>query len=67
MFFNEKQVEALKTGDYFCAECGELMEFEDEFEDVLVCSHCGHSVDLDDYGREGDEEYDNLYPTEDEL
>ena len=32
------------------------MEFEDEWEDTLVCPHCGHSIDLDDYGREGNEE-----------
>ena len=43
------------------------MEFEDEGEDILVCPHCGHSVELDDYGREGDEEYENLYPTLEEV
>ena len=28
---------------------------------------CGHSIDLDDYGREGNEEYENLYPTREEV
>ena len=26
-----------------------------------------HSIDLDDYGREGNEEYENLYPTREEV
>ena len=34
---------------------------------TLVCPHCGHSIDLDDYGREGNEEYENLYPTREEV
>lgn len=38
------------------------MEFEDEWEDTLVCPACGHSVDLEHYGMENDEEYDALYP-----
>lgn len=42
------------------------MEFEDEWEDTLVCLHCGHSVDLDEYGCE-EEEYENLYPTREEV
>lgn len=25
------------------------------------------SIDLDDYGREGNEEYENLYPTREEV
>lgn len=41
------------------------MEFEDEWEDTLVCPACGHSVDLEHYGMENDEEYDALYPTRD--
>ena len=41
---------------------GGLMEFEDEWEDTLVCPACGHSVDLEHYGMENDEEYDALYP-----
>jgi hypothetical protein len=36
------------------------MEFEDEWEDTLVCPACGHSVDLEHYGMENDEEYDAL-------
>lgn len=26
-----------------------------------------NSIDLDDYGREGNEEYENLYPTREEV
>ena len=53
--FNEKQRKAMTDGEYICSECGGLMEFEDEWEDTLVCPHCGHSVDLEEYGCEGDE------------
>lgn len=65
--FNEKQIEAMFSREYICHECGELMEFEDEWEDTLVCPYCGHSIDLDEYGCEDDEEYENLYPTKKEL
>ncbi len=65
--FNEEQIKAMLSREYICHECGGLMEFEDEWEDILVCPRCGHSVDLDDYGCEGDEEYENLYPTKEEL
>ena len=43
------------------------MEFEDEWEDTLVCPHCGHSIGLEEYGCEGDEKYENLYPTREEV
>ena len=66
-FFNDAQRDGLLTGRYICSECGGLMEFEDEWEDTLVCPACGHSVDLEHYGMENDEEYDaltdGLYPT----
>lgn len=65
--FNKKQIKAMESGIYTCSECGKQMEFEDEWEDTLVCAHCGHSVNLDDYGSEGDEKYENLYPTRDEV
>lgn len=45
-FFNDAQKDALLTGRYICSECGALMQFEDEWEDILVCLECGHSVDL---------------------
>lgn len=45
--FNEKQIKAMTSGRYICSECGSVMEFEDEWEDTLVCPHCGHSIDLD--------------------
>lgn len=66
-FFNKKQIKAMLSREYFCNECGNLMEFEDEGEDVLLCPHCGHSVELDEYGRENEEEYENLYPTREEV
>lgn len=66
-FFNDKLVKAMFSREYICHECEKLMEFEDEGEDILVCPHCGHSVELDDYGREGDEDYENLYPTLEEV
>ena len=53
--FNEEQLKAMFSREYICHECGHLMEFEDEWED------------LDDYGREGNEEYENLYPTREEV
>lgn len=59
-FFNDAQRDGLLTGRYICSECGGLMEFEDEWEDTLVCPACGHSVDLEHYGMENDEEYDVL-------
>lgn len=65
--FNEKQIKAMFSREYICHECGNGMEFEDECADTLVCTHCGHSVDLDDYGRENGEEYENLYPTREEI
>ena len=54
-FFNDAQKDALLTGRHICSECGALMQFEDEWEDILVCLECGHSVDLDHYGMENDE------------
>ena len=54
--FNEKQIEAMRSGKYICSKCGRVMEFEDELEDTLVCS-CGHNIGLDEYGCEGDEKY----------
>lgn len=65
-FLNDVQKEALLTGRYICNECGAIMEFEDEHEDILVCLNCGNSVDLDRYGM-SDEEYDALYPTKEEV
>lgn len=51
-FFNDAQRDGLLTGRYICSECGGLMEFEDEWEDTLVCPACGHSVDLEHYGND---------------
>ena len=38
-----------------------------QIEDILVCPACGHSVDLDNYGCEDEENYENLYPTREEI
>lgn len=65
--FHEGPILALFSGDYICRGCGPFVGFEDEWGDTLVCPHCGHSIDLDDYGREGNEEYENLYPTREEV
>ena len=50
--FNEKQIKAMTSGRYICSECGSVMEFEDEWEDTLVCPHCGRSIDLDERSEE---------------
>lgn len=44
--------------EYVCYECGAIMEKADEC--VLVCSKCGHSVNIDDYMTE-EEDYEQLY------
>ena len=64
--FNEKQIEGLLTGNYYCKECGTLMVFEDEWRETLVCPECSYETDLDRYGFE-DEEYDLLYPLKEEY
>lgn len=66
-FFNDAQKDALLTGRYICSKCGARMQFEDEWEDILVCLECGHSVELERYGMEDDEEYEALYPTREEV
>ena len=67
-FFNKKLVEGLTTGRYYCPKCGSLMEFEDEeWQDTLVCPNCGEDIDLDEYGFDSEEEYENLYPTREEV
>lgn len=65
-FFNEKQLNAMKTGVYICENCGSQMEFEDKWEDTLVCPNCGNSTDVEHYGFT-DEEYDALYPSYEEV
>ena len=65
--FNEKQVEAMFSHNYICPKCGGKMEFEDEYEDILICTKCNHDMELDRYGFESDEEYDALYPRKEDL
>lgn len=67
MFFNEKRRKALETGIYICPKCNHVMEFENEWEDTLVCPHCGHDLDVEKYGFDSDEEYENLYPTKEDI
>ena len=66
-FFNEKRIKTMSSGNYICSQCGANMEFEDEWEDTLVCPKCGHDIDVDRYGCERDEEYEALYPTKEEV
>ena len=66
-FFNDAQKDTLLTGRYICSKCGARMQFEDEWEDILVCLECGHSVELEQYGMEDDEEYEALYHTREEV
>lgn len=61
-FLSDKLIEAMFGGGYVCSKCGKEMIFENEFEDVLVCESCGHSVLLEMYGQEDEEDYDSLYP-----
>lgn len=65
-FFNDLLKKAMETGEYICDECGGPMEFENEWRDTLVCPKCGNSMDIDHYGLT-DEEYEDLYPTEEEV
>lgn len=66
-FFNNILAEALLSGRYICSKCGAQMEFEDDWEDILICPKCGHSVELEEYGFENDEDYNSLYPTKEEV
>lgn len=65
--FNKKLRKAMTDGEYICSKCRGLMKFKDEWEDTLVCNHCGHSIDLKEYGCEGDEKHENLYLTREEV
>jgi Zn ribbon nucleic-acid-binding protein len=65
-FFNGKHFLAMLTGEYPCPECGTNMFWEDDSEEVLICPSCGHEETSDHYGFT-DEEYDNLYPTKEEV
>ena len=55
------------SGEYICHECGHFMGFVIGWGVTLVCPHCGHSIDLDDYGREGNVEFESLYPAGGEV
>lgn len=65
MYFKGDAFEkAFITRNYICPECGKTMVFEDEYESILVCEHCGHSMDIDEYGVDPDSLY---YPTREEV
>ena len=66
-FFTEKRLRAMFGGGYICDECGATMEWENENEDSLVCLKCGFSIDPDRYGFDSDEEYEAMFPTEDDF
>lgn len=66
-FFTDKLVEAMFGGGYTCSKCGKKMVFETENEDILICNSCGHSVTLEMYGQEDEEDYDSLYPTKEDI
>lgn len=66
--FNDKQILAMVTQSWICPNCGANMEFEDANEDILVCPRCFHSMDLDMYGFDSEEEYrSTVYPTLEEV
>ena len=65
--FNDKRIEAMNSGEYFCRECGALMGFEDEWEENLICNNCNHEEELDRYGFNSEEEYEAMYPTLEEV
>lgn len=65
--FNKKLINAMFGAGYTCTKCGNEMVFETENEDILVCNMCGHSVMLEMYGLEDEEDYDSLYPTKEEI
>lgn len=44
--FNEEQIKAMFSREYICHECGHLMEFEDEWEDTLVCVPTAATVQI---------------------
>lgn len=52
-----------KSKKYVCSECGGLMKKADDT--VLVCTKCGYSVDIEDYGCEND--YIDYYSPQDEI
>ena len=51
---------------YFCPQCGSDMQWENEWEDSLVCIACGYSMDPEVYGL-SEEEYQDLYPTKEQV
>ncbi len=65
-FFNLDRILAMFTNQYHCSKCGALMEWEDEHEEVLICTNCGNEETSDHYGFT-DEEYESLYPTREEV
>ena len=66
-FWNEEQRRALLTGNYYCPECGARMEWEDDWEETLICPECGLDIDSDHYGFDSEEEYEAMYPTLEEV
>ena len=65
-FFTDKLIAAMFGGGYTCSKCGKKMIFEDDNESILLCESCGHSVMLEMYGAEDEEDYNSLYPRKEE-
>lgn len=63
---SDKWRRGVETGVFTCEQCGGPLEFEDATESTFVCPTCGWSRDVDMYGWT-DEEYEDLFPTEDEF
>lgn len=61
---NGKRFKAFITGVYICDKCGARMKQINE--DEWYCPACGIDIDTDHYGY-SEEEYENLYPTIDEV
>ena len=55
--------------DFTCPECGGEMEFEDQYEDVLICKSCRYDMPYEKYGYHDEEVWDaiNNFPTYEEL
>lgn len=58
---NKIRGDAFETGTYFCAKCGEVLEWEDESHDTMFCPSCGYCTDVENYGFDYDEDYDLLW------
>jgi len=61
---SSKKNEDIEAEEYFCYECGTIMDIADL--EVLVCPSCHHSVDVEDYSTE-EEVYEEIFGGHDNL